>query len=65
MKAVDYIKQHPEIIYWNVFRWQEDLDEFREVWNYINVSEIDEEELVDDIFIDSDTKSCDLYLTWY
>lgn len=65
MKALEYIKQHPEIICWNVFRWQEDPEEFWQGWNAIDVAEIEEEELVDDAFLDSDAISCDLYLTWY
>ena len=60
MRALDYIKQKKEIICWNVFR----LDEETNSWQLIDVAEIEEYELVDDAFIDSNF-SCDLYLTNY
>ena len=57
--AIEFINQHPEIIYWNIFRWYED-DDVTE-WKEIDVLDIVDGELIDDFFFDGEG-GCDLFL---
>ena len=63
MKALEFIKLHPEIRFWNIFRWIEDDTGENEGWKIIDVDDIEDYELVDDSFILDD--SCDVYLINY
>ena len=63
MKALDYIKQHPEIICWDVYRRYH--DERKIEWVPVDIAQIEEDELVEDAIINENSFSCALYLTWY
>ena len=63
MKALEFIKSHPEIRFWSIFRWIEDDTGENEGWKIIDLDDIEDYELVDDSFILDD--SCDVYLINY
>ena len=63
MKALDFIKAHNEVIFWNIYRFNEDNAR----WDIIDPAEIEEDEMVDGVFFDSifnENDECDLYLFW-
>ena len=63
MKAINFIKEHNEVIFWNIYRFNEDTAE----WDLIDSAEIEDEEMVDDAFFNNYVEkndACDLYLVW-
>lgn len=57
--ALEFINEHPEIVYWSVFRWVEDEDSSD--WREIDIVDIEEGELIDDFFFDGEG-GCDVFL---
>lgn len=61
MNAIEFINNHNEVIFWNIYRFNEDNAE----WDLIDRAEIEDEEMVDEAFFDSNLEendTCDLYL---
>ena len=63
MNAIEFINNHNEVIFWNIYRFNEDNAE----WDLIDRAEVYDEEMVDEAFFDSNLEendTCDLYLVW-
>jgi hypothetical protein len=61
MNAIEFINNHNEVIFWNIYRFNEDNAE----WDLIDRAEVYDEEMVDEAFFDSNLEendTCDLYL---
>jgi hypothetical protein len=61
MNAIEFINNHNEVIFWNIYRFNEENAE----WDLIDRAEIEDEEMVDEAFFDSNLEendTCDLYL---
>lgn len=61
MSAIEFINNHNEVIFWNIYRFNEDNAE----WDLIDRAEVYDEEMVDEAFFDSNLEendTCDLYL---
>lgn len=61
MNAKEFMKNHPNVEFWNIFRFNEETAN----WDMIEPCEIEEEETVDESFFNSvfaDNDECDLYL---
>ena len=61
MNAIEFINNHNEVIFWNIYRFNEDNAE----WVLIDRAEVYDEEMVDEAFFDSNLEendTCDLYL---
>lgn len=61
MNAIDFIKEHNKVMFWNIYRYNEGTAE----WDFVDKAEIEEEEKVDDAFFSSaleENDTCDLYL---
>jgi hypothetical protein len=62
MRAIDFISEHEsKVVFWNVYRFNEENAE----WDLIDRAEIEDEEMVDEAFFNSNLEendTCDLYL---
>jgi len=62
MRAIDFISEHEsKIVFWNVYRFNEDNAE----WDLIDRAEVEDEEKVEEAFFSStleENDTCDLYL---
>jgi hypothetical protein len=61
MNAIEFINNHNEVIFWNVYRFNEDNAE----WDLIDPAEITDEDEVDEAFFNDcfeKADECDLYL---
>ena len=63
MNAIEFMNSHNEVVFWNIYRFNEDNAE----WDLIDPAEVEDEEMVDDAFFNAifnENDECDLYLTW-
>lgn len=62
MRAIDFISEYEsKVVFWNIYRFNEDNAE----WDLIDRAEIEDEEMVDEVFFGSNLEendTCDLYL---
>ena len=61
MNAIEFMNNHPEVRFWNIYRFNEDTTH----WDLIDRAEVEEEDEVDDAFFDTffdENDDCELYL---
>ena len=61
MNAIEFMNNHNEVTFWNIYRFNEDNAE----WDLIDPAEVYDEDEVDDAFFNtcfSENDECDLYL---
>ena len=61
MNAIEFMNEHNEVTFWNIYRFNEDNAE----WDLIDPAEVYDEDEVDDAFfgkIFDENDTCDLYL---
>lgn len=61
MNAIEFMNNHNEVTFWNVYRFNEDNAE----WDLIDPAEITDEDEVDEAFFNDcfeKADECDLYL---
>ena len=61
MNAIDFMNEHNEVTFWNIYRFNEENAE----WDLIDPAEVYDEDEVDDAFFDkifAENDTCDLYL---
>ena len=61
MNAIEFMNNHNEVTFWNIYRFNEDNAE----WDLIDPAEVYDEDEVDEAFfgnIFSENDTCDLYL---